>query len=50
MDIGIYCYTRILFGLRNAGVDFQEGMNKAFKCIIGVVMEIYVDDIHQIKK
>lgn len=44
-NIGICCYTRIPFRLRNQGVDLQEGMNKAFKGLIGTIMEIYVDDI-----
>lgn len=39
-DIGIYCSTRMPFGLRNTGADFQEGMNKAFKGLIVVIMEI----------
>lgn len=36
----IYCYTRMPFGLKNVGVDFQEGMNKAFEGLIGVIVEI----------
>lgn len=44
-NIGIYCYISMPFGLRNAREDFQEGMNKSFRGLIAVIMEIYVDDI-----
>lgn len=44
-DDGIYCYTRMPFGLKNAGTDFQEGMNKTFEGLIGKIVEVYVDDI-----
>lgn len=44
-DDGIYCYTRMPFGLKNVGADFQEGMNKAFESLIGITVEIYADDI-----
>lgn len=45
IDDGIYSYTRIPFGLKNVGTDFQEGMNKAFQGLIGKIIEVYVDDI-----
>lgn len=33
------------FDLKNAGVGFPEGMNKAFDGLIGKIVEVYVDDI-----
>lgn len=44
-DDNIYCYTRMPFGLKNIGANFQEGMNKAFAGFIGKIVEVYVDDI-----
>lgn len=44
-NIGIYCDISMPFGLKNARADFQEGMNKSFRGLIAVIMEIYVDDI-----
>lgn len=42
---GIYCYTRMPFGLRKVGGNFQESMNKAFEGIIWKIVEVYADDI-----
>ncbi|CAA0819813.1 Unknown protein, partial [Striga hermonthica] len=36
---GLYCYTMMPFGLKNAGV------NKMFATLIGHTMEVYVDDM-----
>lgn len=44
-DDGIYCYTRMPFGLKNAGAEFQKSMNKAFDILIGKIVEVYIDDI-----
>ncbi|KAJ0483955.1 putative nucleotidyltransferase, Ribonuclease H [Helianthus annuus] len=43
-DIGIYCYTKIYFGLRNAGATYQRLMDRAFANQIGRNLEVYVDD------
>ena len=42
---GTYCYTKMPFGLKNAGATFQRMVNKMFKDNIGRNMEIYVDDM-----
>jgi hypothetical protein len=42
---GIYCYTTMSFGLRNAGVTYQRCMNHVFGQHIGQTVEAYVDDI-----
>ncbi|XP_027166027.1 uncharacterized protein LOC113765993 [Coffea eugenioides] len=42
---GIYCYTTMPFGLKNAGATYQRLVNQAFKSQIGQNVEAYVDDI-----
>ena len=41
----IYCFTRMLFGLKNAGATYQRLVNKMFEQQIGRNMEVYVDDM-----
>jgi hypothetical protein len=42
---GMYCYTTMPFGLRNAGATYQRCMNHVFEEHIGRTVEAYVDDI-----
>jgi hypothetical protein len=42
---GMYCYTTMPFGLRNAGATYQRCMNHVFEEHIGQTVEAYVDDI-----
>jgi ribonuclease HI/transposase InsO family protein len=42
---GMYCYTTMPFGLRNAGATYQRCMNHVFGEHIGKTVEAYVDDI-----
>jgi hypothetical protein len=42
---GMYCYTTMPFGLRNAGATYQRCMNHMFGEHIGQTVEAYVDDI-----
>ena len=42
---GVYCYTCMPFGLRNAGVTFQRLMHIALGRQLGRNAEAYVDDI-----
>jgi hypothetical protein len=44
-DRGLYCYTVMPFGLKNAGATYQRLVNKMFQTQIGRNMEVYVDDI-----
>ncbi|XP_022007659.1 uncharacterized protein LOC110906908 [Helianthus annuus] len=44
-DVGIFCYTKMPFGLRNAGATYQRLMDKAFETQIGRNLEVYVDDL-----
>ena len=42
---GVYCYTCMLFGLRNAGATFQRLMHIALGRNLGRNAEAYIDDI-----
>nr|GEY47991.1 reverse transcriptase domain-containing protein [Tanacetum cinerariifolium] len=41
----VYCYTKIPFGLKNAGAIYQQLMDKAFESQIGRNIKVYVDDL-----
>src|SRR6185369_17003839 len=42
---GVYCYTTMPFGLKNAGATYQRMMQDCFKKQIGRNVQVYVDDI-----
>ncbi|GJX31535.1 reverse transcriptase domain-containing protein [Tanacetum coccineum] len=42
---GIFCYTKMPFGLRNAGATYQRLVDKAFHKRIGRNLKVYVDDL-----
>nr|GEX30719.1 reverse transcriptase domain-containing protein [Tanacetum cinerariifolium] len=42
---GVYCYTKMPFGLKNADATYQRLMDKAFECQVGRNIEVYVDDL-----
>lgn len=44
-EIGTFCYTRMPFGLKNAGATFQRLVDRVFKSQINRNVEVYVDDI-----
>nr|GEV04787.1 hypothetical protein [Tanacetum cinerariifolium] len=44
-DRGTYCYTKMLFGLKNAGAMYQRLVDSAFQSQIGRKFEAYVDDM-----
>ncbi|XP_071709259.1 uncharacterized protein [Rutidosis leptorrhynchoides] len=44
-DHGIVCYTKMPFGLKNAGATYQRVIVAAFKSQIGRNVEAYVDDL-----
>nr|GEY70909.1 reverse transcriptase domain-containing protein [Tanacetum cinerariifolium]GEZ12227.1 reverse transcriptase domain-containing protein [Tanacetum cinerariifolium] len=43
--LGMYCYTKMPFGLKNAGATYQRLVDKAFDCQIGWNIEVYVNDL-----
>ncbi|GJZ15016.1 reverse transcriptase domain-containing protein [Tanacetum coccineum] len=42
---GVYCYTKMPFGLKNAGATYQRLIDKAFDSQVGRNIEVYVDDL-----
>nr|GFA61759.1 reverse transcriptase domain-containing protein [Tanacetum cinerariifolium] len=42
---GVCCYTKMPFGLKNAGATYQRLMDKAFKNQMERNIEVYVDDL-----
>nr|GEW51167.1 reverse transcriptase domain-containing protein [Tanacetum cinerariifolium]GEY35564.1 reverse transcriptase domain-containing protein [Tanacetum cinerariifolium] len=42
---GVYCYTKMLFGLKNASATYQRLMDKAFEGQVGRNIKVYVDDL-----
>nr|GEV05571.1 reverse transcriptase domain-containing protein [Tanacetum cinerariifolium]GEV05940.1 reverse transcriptase domain-containing protein [Tanacetum cinerariifolium] len=42
---GVYCYTKMPFGLKNADATYQRLMDKDFESQIGQNIEVYVDDL-----
>ncbi|GJR93007.1 reverse transcriptase domain-containing protein [Tanacetum coccineum] len=42
---GIFCYTKMPFGLRNAGATYQRLVDQAFHKQIGKNLEVYADDL-----
>nr|GEY67966.1 reverse transcriptase domain-containing protein [Tanacetum cinerariifolium] len=42
---GVYCYTKMPFGLKNAGATYQRLMDKAFESQGGRNIKVYVDDL-----
>ncbi|GJW53047.1 reverse transcriptase domain-containing protein [Tanacetum coccineum] len=42
---GIFCYTKMSFGLKNARATYQRLVDKAFQKQIGRNQEVYVDDL-----
>jgi len=45
MPVGIYCYTVMPFGLKNASAIYQRTVNAIFHEHICKIVECYVDDI-----
>ncbi|GJZ40936.1 reverse transcriptase domain-containing protein [Tanacetum coccineum] len=41
---GVYCYTKMPFGLKNVGATYQL-VDKAFESQVGQNIEVYVDDL-----
>ncbi|GJS28430.1 reverse transcriptase domain-containing protein [Tanacetum coccineum] len=42
---GIFCYSKMSFGLKNVGATYQRLVDKAFQKQIGRNLEVYVDDL-----
>src|SRR5690606_32437719 len=44
-DRATYCYTVMLFGLKNACATYQRLVNEMFADGLGTTMEVYIDDM-----
>ncbi|GJR82769.1 reverse transcriptase domain-containing protein [Tanacetum coccineum] len=42
---GIYCYSKMSFGLKNAGATYQRLVDKVFHKQVGRNLEVYMDDL-----
>jgi hypothetical protein len=42
---GVYCYTTMSFGLKNAGATYQRAIQACFKKQLNKNVEAYVDDV-----
>ncbi|GJY55640.1 reverse transcriptase domain-containing protein [Tanacetum coccineum] len=42
---GVYCYTKMPFGLKNVGATYQRLVDKAFDSQISRNIEVYIDDL-----
>nr|GEW74227.1 reverse transcriptase domain-containing protein [Tanacetum cinerariifolium] len=42
---GMYCYTKMPFGLKNTGATYQRLMDKAFDSQIGRNIQVYIDEL-----
>ncbi|GJX15411.1 reverse transcriptase domain-containing protein [Tanacetum coccineum] len=47
---GIFCYSKMPFGLKNVRATYQRLVDKAFQKQIGRNLEVYVDDLKCTKK
>jgi hypothetical protein len=43
--IGLFEYVVMTFGLKNAGVTYQRAMNLTFHDLLGITLEVYIDDV-----
>ena len=44
-DRGLYCYKVMPFGLKNVGATYQRLVDRFFAELLGVSMEVYIDDM-----
>jgi hypothetical protein len=43
--IGLFEWVVMTFGLKNVGATYQRTMNLIFHDLVGIVLEIYIDDV-----
>jgi ribonuclease HI len=43
--LGLFEWVVMTFGLKNAGATYQRAMNLIFHDLLGVILEVYIDDI-----
>ena len=43
--LDLFEWTVMTFGLKNAGATYQRAMNLIFHDLLGIILEVYIDDI-----
>ena len=43
--VGLFEWVVMTFGLKNASATYQRAMNLIFHDLLGVILEVYIDDI-----
>jgi hypothetical protein len=43
--IGLFEWVVMTFGLKNVGATYQRAMNIIFHDLLGIILEIYIDDV-----
>jgi hypothetical protein len=43
--VSLFEWVMMTFGLKNAGATYQRAMNLIFHDLLGVLMEVYIDDV-----
>ena len=43
--IGLFEWVVMTFGLKNVGATYQRAMNLIFHDLLGIIVEVYIDDI-----
>src|SRR3954462_5907502 len=43
--VGLFEWVVMTFSLKNAGTTYQRSMNLFFHDLLGVILEVYIDDI-----
>jgi hypothetical protein len=43
--VGLFEWVVMTFGLKNVGATYQRAMNLIFHDLLGIVVEVYIDDI-----
>jgi hypothetical protein len=43
--VGLFEWVVMTFGLKNAGATYQRAMNFIFHDLLGIILEVYIDDI-----
>jgi hypothetical protein len=44
-SVGLFEWIVMTFGLKNAGATYQRAMNLIFDDLLGIIVEVYIDDI-----
>ena len=43
--VGLFEWVVMTFGLKNAGATYQRAMNLVFHDLLGIIVEVYIDDV-----